>query len=233
MKQGQKVMCSLCGRTLTAAEVAPGFGSQQPIVELIRSEHPEWNENSPTCFSCLHSYRGKFIHSALQQERGELSELEREVIESLHKQETLSENLNTSIEETATFGQYLADRIAEFGGSWAFLISFAIVLLSWIAINTLPQTGVSFDPYPYILLNLILSCLASIQAPVIMMSQNRQEARDRLRAENDYRVNLKAELEIQHVNLKLDQLMSHQWQRLLEIQQIQTALLEELAKKRG
>src|SRR5205823_2265166 len=102
------------------------------------------------------------------------------------------------------------------------------MLVVWIVINSLAVLMRPFDPFPYILLNLILSCLAAIQAPIIMMSQNRLEARDRLRAEHDYRVNLKAELEIRHLHWKMDQLLTHQWRRLLEIQQIQTDLMEEL-----
>ena len=114
-------------------------------------------------------------------------------------------------------GEALADRIATFGGSWKFIIVFGSVLGTWIVINALVLRAKPFDPYPFILLNLILSCLAAIQAPVIMMSQNRQEAKDRLRSEHDYRINLKAELEIRHLHEKLDHLLSHQWERLAEI----------------
>ena len=113
------------------------------------------------------------------------------------------------------------------------IISFAVVMAIWIVINTVALLRRPFDPFPYILLNLVLSCLASIQAPVIMMSQNRQEAKDRLRAEHDYRVNLKAEVEIRQINVKMDQLLTHQWQRLLEIQQIQTELMEEVLQLSG
>ena len=128
-----------------------------------------------------------------------------------------------------TLGEALADRIATFGGSWRFIIVFGSVLLVWILINTIALAAKPFDPYPFILLNLILSCLAAIQAPVIMMSQNRQETKDRLRSENDYRVNLKAELEIRHLHEKVDHLLSRQWERLAEIQQIQIELLSEVA----
>src|SRR2546425_9205595 len=124
------------------------------------------------------------------------------------------------------FGEWVADQVAEFGGSWEFIISFGVFLLLWIVLNA-ALLRQPFDPYPYILLNLILSGLAALQAPIIMMSQNRQEAKDRLRAEHDYRVNLKAELEIRHLIAKLDQLVSHQWQRLLEIQRLQLELLQE------
>ena len=122
--------------------------------------------------------------------------------------------------------------MASFGGSWAFIIIFGSVLLAWIVVNSVVLMRRPFDPYPYILLNLILSCLAAIQAPIIMMSQNRQEARDRLRAEHDYEVNLKAEIEIRQLHVKLDQLINHSWHRLLDIQQVQIDLMEELAEFR-
>jgi uncharacterized membrane protein len=126
----------------------------------------------------------------------------------------------------------LSDRIASFGGSWRFIILFGAVLLFWIILNAVFLLNRGFDPYPFILLNLILSCLAAIQAPIIMMSQNRAEARDRLRAENDYKVNLKAELEIRTLHEKIDHLLQRQYSRLFEIQQIQIELLEQLGRKR-
>jgi uncharacterized membrane protein len=124
--------------------------------------------------------------------------------------------------------------IADFGGSWRFIIIFGVVLFLWVVLNSISLFWKPYDPYPFIFLNLILSCLAAIQAPIIMMSQNRQETKDRLRADHDYRVNLKAELEIRSLHEKLDHLLVHQWQRLLEIQGIQMELMEELTiKKRG
>ncbi len=128
-----------------------------------------------------------------------------------------------------TFGQRLADKVAEFGGSWNFILIFLGILVVWIVANSIALMRKPFDPYPYILLNLVLSCLAAIQAPVIMMSQNRQEAKDRMRSEHDYQVNLKAEIEIRNLSQKLDHLLHQEWQRLLEIQEIQTDLMRELA----
>ena len=141
--------------------------------------------------------------------------------ESLEQHEILSSDISKQFERKLTFGERLSDQIAEFGGSWKFLISFGAVLVIWIAINGVILVTHAFDPYPFILLNLILSCLAAVQAPIIMMSQNRAEARDRLRAENDYKVNLKAELEIRHLHEKIDHLLRRQYNRLFEIQQIQ------------
>jgi len=156
--------------------------------------------------------------------------LDHEVLESLQKHETLSSNVDAEFEKDSTLGEKMADGVASFGGSWRFIIIFASILVIWIALNSFLLLKRPFDPYPFILLNLVLSCLAAIQAPVIMMSQNRVEAKDRLRSQHDYRVNLKAELEIRQLHDKIDHLLSHQWERLIEIQQIQIDLLSELTR---
>ncbi|HVX80521.1 MAG TPA: DUF1003 domain-containing protein, partial [Devosiaceae bacterium] len=174
----------------------------------------------------LARYRMRYTEQLLQEEHGEFSELDRQVAESIAKQDTIAENTEEEFEEKRTFGDKLSDQLATFGGSWAFLTSFGVVLFGWMAINVIAGTH-AYDPYPFILLNLCLSCLAAIQAPIIMMSQKRQEVKDRLRADNDYRVNLKAELEIRHLHEKLDYLISRQWQRLAEIQQIQMEMMHE------
>jgi uncharacterized membrane protein len=140
-----------------------------------------------------------------------------------------SRRTSTSFGENLSLGERLADRIAEFGGSWGFILAFAGLCLGWIVLNSIQLLlAKPIDPYPFILLNLMLSCLAAIQAPIIMMSQNRQESKDRLQSEHDYRVNLKAELEIRHLHEKIDHLLMNQWQRLMDIQQVQMDLLEEL-----
>ena len=135
-------------------------------------------------------------------------------------------------ERERSLGERLADRIAAFGGSWSFLTGFGFFVLAWIALNSRALLAPPPDPYPYILLNLLLSCLAALQAPVIMMSQNRQEEKDRVRSKHDYQVNLKAELEIRQLHEKLDHLLSHQWDRLAEIQEVQLELLSELNRAR-
>ncbi len=171
-----------------------------------------------------------YVEELLQQEHGEFSELDREVAESIAKQETIAENTEEEYDEKRTFGERLSDGLARFGGSWAFLISFGVVLAIWMAYNLVRGDRAAFDPYPFILLNLVLSCIAAIQAPVIMMSQKRQEEKDRQRSFNDYRVNLKAELEIRHLHEKIDYLISRQWQRLSEIQQVQIEMLHQSGK---
>ncbi len=227
-----KKQCAICNQLLPISELVPGRFVRSIIADRILSEHPEWNSESYICNSDLNRYRSIYVQGVLEKERGELSSLEQEVLQSLRDHGVLADNLNETIDEKSTLGQRLADRVASFGGSWTFIILFATILIVWIAMNSIAIFFRPFDPYPYILLNLVLSCLAAIQAPVIMMSQNRQESKDRLRAENDYRVNLKAELEIRHLHSKLDLLLTHQWQRLLEIQQVQMDLLQELGSKR-
>ena len=125
----------------------------------------------------------------------------------------------------------MADRVAKWGGSWGFIFAFLGVIVLWMIVNTAGLLHQPFDPYPYILLNLVLSCLAAFQAPVIMMSQRRQEAKDRQRSQNDYVVNLKAEIELRQLHEKMDHQMAHQWQRLLEVQQIQIDLLKDLRRQ--
>ncbi len=165
---------------------------------------------------------------------GEAGESEQRVIERLTKRGHISRNTNQEFEETLTFGQRLADRIAIFGGSWTFIIIFLALLLSWVVLNTviLTRIGKPFDAYPYIFLNLILSMLAALQAPVIMMSQNRYAAKDRLAAEHDYQVNLKSELEILALHQKIDALREQQWGELVAMQQEQIQLLTKLIEER-
>jgi uncharacterized membrane protein len=200
------------------------------LLEFIKKKVPDLDNKSFICFEDLGDFRKDYVKEVLEDEIGELSALDNEVVQSLEQHEILSADISKQFEKKLTFGERLSDHIAEFGGSWKFLISFGAVLVIWIAINGIILVTRAFDPYPFILLNLILSCLAAIQAPIIMMSQNRAEARDRLRAENDYKVNLKAELEIRHLHEKLDHLLSRQYNRLFEIQQIQIELLQEISR---
>ena len=225
-------ICAICGKSFAPRDLVPGVAVRDAVSEEILRDHPDWSPASFICRSDLNRYRAKFVHSLLESEKGDLTSLEQEVVHSLQEHETLAKNVDTEFEEDWTYGERLADRIAVFGGSWSFLISFAVFLLIWIGVNSIVLYYRPFDPYPYILLNLILSCLAAIQAPIIMMSQNRQEAKDRLRSQHDYQVNLKAELEIRHLHEKVDHLLSHQWERLAQIQEIQLELLAEISRKR-
>ena len=223
--------CQICGRDVSAKlQRAIQVGS--PVAELVRAETGSWSEEGWICEDDLSKFRHKYLESLLADEKGELSTLEREVIESLKEQEILSRNPDEELRSCLTFGQRLSDRISAFGGSWKFLLSFASVLVLWVVVNSVVLAARPFDPYPYIFLNLILSTLAAIQAPVIMMSQIRQEARDRLHVRNDYQVNLKAELEIRHLHQKVDHLLSHQWERMVRIQEMQLELINEVRRRK-
>lgn len=226
-----RVRCEICGKARKLDEVMPLELVRPSVADIIRKEHPGLPPSGFICDDDLDHYRAEYIEDALEAEVGELSKLEQDVLESIKEHELITEDVNEAYETRLTLGERLADRIAEFGGSWRFIISFGLVLAVWIGFNTLSPAADHYDPYPYILLNLVLSCLAALQAPIIMMSQNRQEAKDRLRSEYDYRINLKAELEIRHLNEKMDHLIMRQWQRLLEIQRIQTQIMEEVARR--
>lgn len=223
--------CLVCGKRFPLKNLTPMGTVRKVITEEIAKDIPDWTPQNYICQTDLTRYRMQYVHSLLSSEKGELTDLEFEVIHSMHEHELITKNIETALEQKWTLGERLADKIATFGGSWVFLICFAIFLGLWITINTVVMVTQPADPYPFILLNLILSCLAAIQAPIIMMSQNRQEAKDRLRSQNDYQINLKAELEIQYLHEKLDHLLLHQWERLAQIQEIQLDLLSEMNKK--
>jgi uncharacterized membrane protein len=225
-------VCQICGKQHSRSELIPAALVRSPLVEHIRRAFPSWSSDGFICHDDLNRFRGEYVRFLLEDERGELSSLERSVIESLARHDILAENVDAQFQKKLSLGERLADQIADFGGSWTFIALFAGFILIWIAINTVVLVVRPFDPYPFILLNLMLSCLAAVQAPIIMMSQNRQEARDRLRSQNDYRLNLKAELEIRQLHDKLDHLLQHQWERLVEIQQIQIDLMNELTADR-
>jgi uncharacterized membrane protein len=224
--------CQICGRQAEETELLAA-GLVRPVVaKLIRKSKPEWSSEGFICMEDLNRYRNQYVLSLIEEEKGELSYLEKEVLDSITRHEILATQVDEKYESGLTFGQRLSDRIAQFGGSWRFIILFGCILLVWVLINSVALFLKPFDPYPYIFLNLILSCLAAIQAPIIMMSQNRQEEKDRLRVMHDYQINLKAELEIRQLHQKLDHLLSNQWERLVEIQEVQMELLTEMKSSR-
>ncbi|MBI5493229.1 MAG: DUF1003 domain-containing protein [Deltaproteobacteria bacterium] len=226
------VICQVCKKQMKLSGVLSAGIVRGPIVEKIMAAHPDWSSQGFICIADLNRYRAEYVKDVIKADKGELSVLEEQVIKSLKEQELLSQNINVEYDRQRGFGEIMSDKLADFGGSWLFIGIFSAILLIWIVMNTVVMLMKPFDPYPYIFLNLILSCLAAMQAPVILMSQNRQEARDRLQAEHDYRINLKAELEIRHLHEKIDHLLMNQWERLMEIQQIQMELMEELAHKK-
>jgi uncharacterized membrane protein len=221
-----------CGKQFPARQIVSGEIIRWEIAAEIRRAIPDWSPDQFICRNDRTEIRGRYVRSLLEDERGELTSLETEVVRSLREHELLSSDIDAEFEQQWSLGERLADKIAAFGGSWKFLISFGLFLAAWIGLNSFVLLLRPFDPYPYIFLNLVLSCLAAIQAPVIMMSQNRQEAKDRVRSQHDYQVNLKAELEIRHLHEKLDHLLSHQWERLVRIEQLQVELLSELQNDR-
>lgn len=223
--------CQICHSTQRSA-LRRGVIVRPAIAQLIQRETGHWDENQWICLDDLQRFQLQYVRSLLLDEQGELSALDHAVLEGLKKQEVLAHDPEVELDAKLTFGQRLADRIAAFGGSWWFISVFAILLVGWMALNSWALLTKPFDPYPYILLNLVLSTLAAIQAPLIMMSQNRQEARDRARAQHDYQVNLKAELEIRQLHQKIDHMLSNQWERLVEIQQVQMELINEVRGKR-
>ena len=228
--QLKNMACNICGKTKARSRMMPAALVRNAVAEQIKRSYPDWKPEGYICQSDLNQFRMQYIQNLLESEKGELTTLDHDVLESLQRHETLSSNVNAEFEKDSTLGEKMADGVASFGGSWKFITIFASILVIWIALNSFLLLKKPFDPYPFILLNLVLSCLAAIQAPVIMMSQNRQESKDRLRSQHDYRVNLKAELEIRQLHDKIDHLLSHQWERLVEIQQIQIDLLSELTR---
>jgi uncharacterized membrane protein len=227
IKRPKKRPSAISGRKFKKRDLIRLDGLRPSLAERIRADYPDLPADAKISRNELARYRMIYVEELLQQEHGEFTELDRQVVESIARQETIVENSEEEFDEHRTIGQRLSDRLSSFGGSWSFLISFGGVLFVWMAFNIFEGETKAFDPYPFILLNLLLSCIAAIQAPIIMMSQKRQEAKDRLRAFNDYRVNLKAELEIQHLHEKIDYLISKQWQRLAEIQQMQLEIMQE------
>jgi uncharacterized membrane protein len=222
--------CHITKKKFPVNELYKGSFIKEEIVKLIKKDFPDFNEDSYVSIESLNEYRKKYMASLLMQENTELSEMESQVLDSIAKNELLSKDLEEEMSKDLTHGQRIADKIASFGGSWTFIGSFFLFVLLWMSVNLFMLIKKPFDPYPFILLNLILSCLAAIQAPVIMMSQNRKEEKDRKRSQNDYKVNLKSELEIKLLHDKIDHMITHQNQRLLEIQELQTDYLNDILK---
>ena len=231
MADGETFLCQVCGEHKKRSEVEPTGLISESITDVIRKEYPGWSRQGYICRSDLNHFKVQYIREILESEREELSSLEENIDRSMKDHELTAKNINIEFDRQLSFGDRISDKLANFAGSWTFIAMFSGFLLVWITMNTIVLMQKPFDPYPYILLNLFLSALAAIQAPVIIMSQNRQEERDRLNAEHDYQVNLNAELEIHQLHRKIDHLLINQGERLLEIQKIQVELMEDLAKK--
>jgi uncharacterized membrane protein len=224
---GRTGQCLICGRTFAVSKLHKAGTLRPHLFEMIAEEVKTCSADSLICDEDLARFRRRYVEALLEEERGEITELDARVLDSFEKGTlTVQAGAPAAIDQAETFGERVADRVAAFGGSWTFILSFLAVLVLWMALNVVGLSADPFDPYPFILLNLVLSSLAALQAPVIMMSQRRQEDKDRLRSENDHMVNLRAELEIRQLHEKIDHQMAKQWERLAELQQIQIELLE-------
>lgn len=204
---------------------------EKELQTFILKKEPTLTSQTSISYLSLLNYRFQSLNEQLKNEVSTSKQLDHELKHKIRTQQVHIKNVNDALKTKETFGQRVADGIAKFGGSWIFIILFIVVLAAWIALNTLPLFFEPFDKFPYILLNLALSCLAAIQAPIILMSQNRQTDRDRVEADNDYEVNVKSEVEIHLLHEKIDYLMASKWQHLIELQQLQIELLQEITQQ--
>ena len=230
MKKKLTFISDVSKKEFPIRDMVAGKTVRNPIFALIQSDFPDFNEDKFLSVNELNLYREKYISNYLSIEIGDLSNLETKVIDALKEDVSLVNSVEEEIGFRTT-GQKVADSVAAFGGSWKFIIMFGIFILLWIMANIYILMNKGFDPYPFILLNLILSCLAALQAPVIMMSQNRQEEKDRERAKKDYMINLKSELEIRMLHEKLDHLIMHQQEELIEIQKVQIEMMNDILSR--
>ena len=226
-----KVNCSLCDATVEGRTLASPQKLENRILDLIKTDRPEWEAKRGICPNCLEQYRAKKFIGYLEAEYQKLSELEHAVVSKVTRRGRVSKLVHEDMVTTMTFGERVADKVAQFGGSWRFIGLFGGVLVIWMIVNAWVLARHPFDPYPFILLNLVLSTLAALQAPVIMMSQNRQAHKDRVQANQDYEINLMAEIEIRDLHDKLDSLRFKQWHELWHIQKRQIELLEHLCER--
>jgi uncharacterized membrane protein len=222
------IKCQICQKNFKMDEVMKAELLEEPIVQMIREKHPEWSSEGYICLADLYLFCARYVAEILKTSSQEIFDLEKEMTK---EEQIICRNINKEFESRLTLGEQLADKLANFGGSWTFIGIFMAMIVIWMGINGFVFMKQPFDHYPFILLNLVLSCLAAIQAPVIMMSQNRQETKDRLRAEHDCEINRKAEIEIRKLHERMDHLLMHQWQHLMDIQQLQVKLMGEISQR--
>jgi uncharacterized membrane protein len=230
MKKTANHISTLSGAEMPPAQAIPLQSVGAGLLGFITSTHPKVDTQGFATRGEITELRAQYVSQLLQTESGKLSKMQQEVLDSMSTGKLLADDVDKKFEQNTTFGQRLADKVAEFGGSWGFIILFFSVLAVWIVLNASRLFFEPFDPYPFILLNLVLSCLAAIQAPIIMMSQNRMEAKDRERSINDYKVNLRSELEVRQLDSKMDYLILQQMHTLLDLQQQQYELLHDIVK---
>ncbi len=224
------MVCAICGATVPPGAVRRLRDLTPATRAMLLQEQPDLDPAAVICADDIARSRRRHLERLLETERGALGRLDKEVLDSLQSGLPVATEPDADWGEDRTFGEKSSDAMARFAGSWTFIIGFSLVLILWMALNVTGLLFGVFDPYPFILLNLVLSSIAALQAPVIMMSQRRQEEKDRLRSENDYKVNLKAELEIRHLHDKIDLHLMRQWEQLAMIQRMQIELLEEATR---
>ena len=232
MKNKQTFTSDISGLEFDIKNKVSANSIRLPLLNLIKKDYPDFDGSKVLSDSEQLIYREKYISNFLNDEAGELGDLHKNIMQSIATDKSFVTKLQDDEgDDQRTFGQIVADKVAAFGGSWKFIILFFVFILFWIAGNVFILINKGFDPYPFILLNLILSCLAALQAPVIMMSQNRQEEKDRERAKKDYMINLKSELEIRMLDEKIDHLIMRQQQELIEMQKVQIEMMHDILKK--
>jgi uncharacterized membrane protein len=218
----------ISGKSFPIEERVPADSIRGSLIELIRKDHPDFNASKKLAVSELNTYRIQYITGYLSREVGELTDLEKKVLASMSDHTMICKSRLSSQEPRPNLGVRISDRVARFGGSWTFVILFGTIILLWIGVNIFWLSNPAFDPYPFVLLNLLLTFLSTLQSPVIMMSQTRQIVKDRQRSKDDYMINLKSEIELRTLHEKLDHLMMYQQQELIEIQQIQIEMLTDI-----
>ena len=224
------IRCAVSGIELPAAE-ATKFSTLRPsLAERIKVDHPRIGPDDFIGSFVLGEYRVRYVEELLTRGRGTVSEVERQVIESLREHEITAADVEAGIERRRSLGDRLSDAVALFGGSWMFVICLGVVVAGWIALGIAAAAPGRIDVYPFIVLDLLLSGIAGLEAPIILMSLRRQAANDRQRSQNDYRVNLKTELELRHVHEKLDHLLTLEWERGAELRQLQSEMIAALER---
>ncbi|MQS98377.1 DUF1003 domain-containing protein [Companilactobacillus halodurans] len=221
-------ICVVCGNRFTIMEGLFLRDLSDLLKEQVLKVNNDARESSFICLKDMQKLRISKMQGIIDQDLNIDHQMSDELKKELAKDTYVIKNINDTVYGKRTKGQRMADAVAKFGGSWGFIIVFTVILVIWMAINIVHLFGINFDPYPFILLNLFLSCVAAIQAPIIMMSQNRQADRDRFDSENDYKTNTKSEMEIRILHKKLDQLNEVQWPHILDIQKMQIEVLSEI-----
>jgi uncharacterized membrane protein len=220
--------CFVCGKTGHFPDLVRATAARPALADhLAKTRRIEWKPEGRLCQQCLSSGRNEQVLERMRSERGRLTALDEQVAQRIEQRESVVAWEESN--ESEPLGARVADAVARVGGSWPFVLGFIGMLMVWTAINAFILHNRGFDPYPFILLNLVLSCVAALQAPIIMMSQNRAETHDRKRAESDYRVNRKAEIEIAALHDKLDHVLHIQYEEMIELQEAELDLLEQIA----